>query len=139
MAEHIWTIFCQHAIVDRETNSISYLVGIEEIGAAQLPFLFAGTLGSLWVRDGDNPETLEVRYQLITPTGKSKDMGETIVNMEKPRQRLNANLSIGIDEEGVYHLRVSAKRGDKWKQAARIPFIVSVQKPDEGLETRSQQ
>ncbi len=126
MAEHIWTVLCEHVITDTQTNSCSYLVAIEEIQVQALPVTVRMTLGSLWVREGDGDQGCDVRYRIAKPSGALIEMATVPVGKDKPRHRVNLVMEFTVEEEGIYYFQVDAKRAGRWRHAARVPLVVKV-------------
>ena len=136
MPNHIWSVLCTKASIDRETNIVSLLEIVEEITiASPLPAATNGPVVlavraefvSLWERNrAQEPERALGRLTIQGPTGRPLGGAEFEINLgEKSRTRTIAKLE-GLPVSGAgRHAMVVECRSvpeNEWAQVARIPF-----------------
>jgi len=141
MIQHMWTIPCRVAIIDRTTNNVSLIDIVEEVtvappdaelaaGVPRVPILF--DIMTLWRRENpDQPETGFSKMSLLSPQGAVLVEAETDVDLRTfKRCRATTKLvGIPVAGPGIYHLRLE-RRADTsmpWEEVARVPLDVSVE------------
>lgn len=141
MANLIWALSCQRAIIDRETNSLSLIDHFEGLTLATLParredgalplipLRFA--VVSYWTRSADGiPETVELRIRLVDPSGASHAQGTTMVDLQSSHAARSVVTFPGLPISGAgnYTLELARKVGEKWaveEASPRVRVIVS--------------
>lgn len=160
MAEHVWSVLCRKAVVDRYEGQVSLHEVIEQVvyrGSEEelLDEIEKGVLGLIqasmqlvtwWVRsDFDTPETTSrVRISLADPSGDvlphprnaDKEMSiESPIDLEeKTARRILVSFDgIPFSGFGTYRFVVEGKSedDDEWKLATRIPLQVRAAAPQE--------
>lgn len=127
MIRLVWSILCREILTDRETNSVSYIHGIEEGAAAVLPTRIAPvSLGTLWEMDGAEPEPFAARVALGTPSGREISLLQTgALSFTNPRHRLHFRLQgLHLTEFGRHEIRLDYAQGSHWLRAATMPFVL---------------
>jgi hypothetical protein len=140
MVEHIWTVLCSHAVVDKDTNNVSLHNVIEQVNvkgtipAPDKPLMVPINMNliSLWVRGADNkPCQGKIRIETILPSGKSISKEELTVDMSTyERFRSIVRIpAIPVEAAGNDIFRVSlnedaAEDASKWEIVAEIPLKI---------------
>jgi hypothetical protein len=138
MIDHIWTVLCSRAVIDRDSNNVSLQNVLEQIN---LPFepdpeKVFGTefdIISLWKRA--DPETPVKGLGLLTitsPTGKEIEKTEIELNLTTHQRLRTRRRFVGfpIAETGQYIFKVKLQKGNKWRNVASIPLDVVVTPPE---------
>lgn len=145
MIDHVWTVFCTDAVIDRDSNNVSIYNAIEQItirgepqpkGVLNIPF----TIISLWVRsDFDVPGQAQARLTLYSPSRKKKLLEKEydidLIESERLRTRWYLQ-GLPIAEPGrhTFQLQLRIKGEDKWRKVASIPLkivFISSEEPEE--------
>ena len=155
MAEHIWTVLCHRACVDRETNLISLLEATEKVVVppGQLEKARAASpkakshrllarvqmqLATWWKRtQRDEPEQTLSRLSMIDVDGEEFSSHEVPVPLDEfAGFRAVANIeAIPIDRgSGTMWFRVSRRDDDEWTLVASIPLEIEIAEPSEQAE-----
>lgn len=128
MIKHLSTLVCQQAIVDKQTNSVSYINSFDSItiGGGNLAFPEM-LVASLWHKtsDTENP-TISLKTEILNPK-KSVVKTSIIENIkiETPFHRTHLNINLfEIEEKGEYTIKISIKENDRWKKAIEYPVII---------------
>ncbi len=152
MAKHIWTVLCQKAPIDKDTNELSLHSVIEELTLRQQPpdhkesdepiiLAFPMTLVSLWVRS--NPEkaekTTKCKYVLSAPDGNETtidrpDGKETVIDLTN-HLRLRTRINLGglpYRGPGMYYFKIRTQVGKskQWRSIVAIPLRVVLDIPE---------
>jgi hypothetical protein len=133
MAKIVWALLCDRVIIDRDTNSVSYIDAIERLQARELPSgLPRVNVATLWARESDD-DTLQVRFKLFSPsTAKSEVLFTTDELKLNWRQRVHLNLQgATVKEEGEYRIVVDQRSGNRWRKAAELPLMIELEKTAE--------
>ena len=129
MAEFLWSMFCENAIVDRASNSLSLIGVIEQFTVKQLPIIIPQIfyVVSLWQKDSSHEGQEEVfRHRIkINPEPEiesKKEMEfETKIPEDKERMRtINGIRGIPISKEGNLYLIIEQYLEDEWKEVYKI-------------------
>lgn len=154
MAEHGWSILCDRAIVDADTNQVSLvdaadvlLIGNQEAQTEVEEALAQGRDGikiavrlalvSWWYRtDYDKPELAKARLRLLSPNGVAAIVQEFDIRLtESTGYRAVMRLALfPISGFGLYRFVIErsvahpdAKEG--WEQVASLPLDVKIRQP----------
>lgn len=131
MATLLSTIVCQRIIIDKETNTCSYIDAIEDLGLPTMPFPFpVVSVGTVWERESDG-DMITCRLHLLDPNEKQ------IASMVPPKQKFQGrrhriNFRLGgaqINAPGCYRIRVQQKKGGKWQTESAQPIDISLASP----------
>lgn len=152
MAKLVWAVFCERAVVDSATNSLTLVNTMEEIhvpkptpeslkAAAGRPLAVrAGfSIVTNWERTkgdrGNRP--LQILLRLLDPHGQKRSEGQQRLEFGKStRGRAIANLEgLPISIEGRYVWRIYVGAANKsWKSVGEIPYALSFIKSDAELK-----
>jgi len=142
MARHVWSVLCERAIVDRDSESLSLIDVVDavdyeaNIPSGDLVTVPAGlTLVSLWIRSAAAvPEKQETRYWLKSAGGDQLMIAppqliplegsvRTHVAFEVPFLQIGP---AGRYELVVEHRDVSQGSPGPWVQVANVPVDINV-------------
>jgi hypothetical protein len=143
MIQHVWSVLCQSAAIDTQTNNVSLFNAFEKlqvfgVPSEERPFILSCEIVSLWTReDLDKPCSGQVRVSFFVSTEKVPqtillDIDLTRTPFHRTRITISslAMITTGRFEFLVdYHLAGQ----ETWQPAARLPFIVSSQTPEESI------
>ena len=136
MIEHIWSVVCERTILDRDSNLISIINSLEELGIEgplekkrilRVPI----EIVSFWVRsDIAVPVKGLARYRFVSPSGdnvKDQNIDLDLSDFERLRTRVQF-LNLNFPEPGIYHFQVAYRKNKKssWKTVASIPLKINV-------------
>lgn len=147
MIEHIWTLICSNAIVDRDTNNVSIFNILEQVtipkNAINNQVIAVGIeLITLWVRsDLSKPAKGKSQINLVAPNGevtKSVDSEIDLSKFERLRSRVFFQ-GLPYNGEGIYRFIVLYKVDDEkdWEQVASIPLKMVVSPREEQARSRT--
>ncbi len=141
MAEHLWSVLCGRAVIDKYTGTLSIFdvreaitVGVPEEAPQPIIVPIPITMASLWLRsETDIGETGTARFRMVRPDGTAGPPQELEVNLDTgPRSRtlFYAN-AMQVGGSGTYHFTVEYKGADEpddaWVEVARHPLVVTVE------------
>ena len=141
MIDHVWTVVCSRAVIDRESNNVSIQNVIEQITIQGEP-LPDGWLGiemtaiSLWARSApDTPARGKMRLSFVSPSGVELGSFEGKINLnEHPRSRnIFRFTKLPLKENGWHYFRVYLQINGEWQEIGKIPLEVSFLSEDETL------
>ncbi len=134
MIEHIWTLLCSQAIIDRDSNNLSLFNVIEQINIEGEPQLGrVAPVGlevvSLWVRsDLNTPGRGHARLTFVSPTGtriKSVEDELDLTKCERLRtRRLFAGLELSEPGQYTFKLELLNDGENRWREVASVPLKV---------------
>ena len=131
MASLLWALTCQRVITDRDTNSVSYIDGVEAFGVPKIPFRFPPFyVAMLWRRESTEDD-LRTRVQMSAPNGKELLSFEPEIQKDLHALRHRINILLGgmpIDLPGVYTIRVQGMKNSKWHTHRSLQIEVSLAK-----------
>jgi hypothetical protein len=139
MIQHVWSVVCQSASFDVQSNNASLFNVLESIlivgtPSKEKPLLLSGELVSLWSRENDDaPGSGRMRISLLSPEGEttkpiSLDIDLTKAPFHRTRVRI-ATLPLMSTGRFEFLVEYQNKDESEWKQAARLPFLVISQPP----------
>lgn len=145
MIEHIWSVACTRALIDKDSNNVTLSEVLEQLtveaaiprsdfpgGEPVLPIEFE--IVSFWIRT--NPETPAkgvARILIQPPGGSASPAGDPFdVDLsEYERLRTRSRFSgLPVHESGRYWFIVQQQSGGDWTEVARVPLQVSVMFPE---------
>ncbi len=136
MIQHVWTVVCSRAVVDRYSNNVSLQNVLERIEIHDKPKP-GGTLpigldvASMWTRvDPSVPTRGKMRATFRSPSGAvTQGPFELDIDVsEAPRHRTRGHFaSLNIEESGRYTFRVELQQedDDEWHEVAVVPLDVT--------------
>ena len=142
MIEHIWSVVCERAIVNRDTNNVSMVEIVEEIGIPHElnELMLEGKVGaiavnltivSLWVRR-DVPERGHGRVMVEgpsheRPTGRSGVSAFAVDLWENARMRTIGKIGVlpfrGVGEYR-FLVQLQQEGREMWEDVSSIPILV---------------
>lgn len=127
MAKLLWALTCQRVIVDKSTNTVSYVDGVESLGFEEFPTLLPiFWVATVWIREREGDDLL-VRVRVINPSGKELMRYESESPMKLLASRHRLNIQVGakeIEKPGVYTVVLQQKRGKNWRTEGTIPLVM---------------
>ena len=134
MLDHIWTVLCSRAMVDKFTNMVSLEGVIEQMTVHGQPEPGPAVptnldVMSLWARrDLRIPAQARARLSVISPSGKTLGATEYDVLLEETerhRQRITFP-AFPLETAGryVFRVEVQLEAGGEWSECARVPLSV---------------
>lgn len=150
MAKHVWTVLCSTSIIDAETNNLSLINALEQIGFIRSAgdtnsepdiINLEMVLVTLWTRsDVNKPETNEGRTVVKDANGKTLWQKEYKINLKKSVRHRMRNLFKNINFSGVGRYRFAVQKkspGGRWVQVADVPLeIYEVASGEAGSKTK---
>ncbi len=135
--QHLWSILCQQAIVNQETQTVSLIEIVERIQFGRLPAVeielssidalpVAVTLVTLWQRsDPEQTETGRGRVQIKSPSGKiigNPQPLEYDINLaDAARFRAIARfMNLPFAGSGTYQIATQLMENDDWHDIASV-------------------
>lgn len=127
MPDLIYALICSDLIIDKDSNSTSFIRTIEHAVVPELPATLPPVyFASLWDLgdEGDKPFTLSLG--LSGPDGKSTTLGmQEIEPTGTMLHKMNFQLpGLQVEQEGKHTLSVALKEGDDWVIKASLPLFV---------------
>jgi hypothetical protein len=135
MIRHIWSVLCQSASFDIQTNNVSLqnvlesIIVVGELDASH-PIFVQAEIVSLWARENINLSAVgKMRAHFIQPDGKKAPEINLDINLTQGifhRTRINITPGLVLVEKGehIFHIEYQIKGDDNWLLAAKIPLIV---------------
>lgn len=127
MPELIYALICADLIIDKDSNSTSFIRTIEhavvpDFPATLPPIYFA----SLWNLEEAGTDPFTVSLNLIPPNGEAVTLGlQEVTPSGTMLHKMNFQLpGLQVGEEGKHELTVALKRGDGWETRSRLPLYV---------------
>jgi hypothetical protein len=141
MIDHVWTVVCSRAIVDRSSNNVSIQNVLEQFSVRAEPkpdalIAVPFEVMTLWARsDFSVPASGSERLTLYSPSGVK--IGERVFaldlmgNVRRYRTRASFN-GLPASEPGRYAFRVELQEGDddEWRAVAAVPLEVIFEQPE---------
>lgn len=143
MIQHIWTVPCRVSLVDQESNNVSLIQVLEELGIptvmppipgpAMIPALF--DVVTLWGREHEEQGAQgQARMSVISPTGEVLVSRVYDVDLREFRRFRSVSRILGFPApvSGRYGFRVERRVGadGQWEERAVIPLWVNLQRPE---------
>ena len=142
MIDHVWTVLCSRAVIDKDSNNASLETALEIVtvmGAplpqAMLPIPF--DVMTAWIRaDPDIPCRGKMRLVFVLPSGET--FGSPIeaeidlTGNERHRQKVHFP-GLPVAEAGRHIARVELQNEgeSEWHQVAAVPLTIIFKPPEE--------
>ena len=127
MPKLVYALMCTDLIIDKDSNSTSFIRSIEhavvpELPAALPPVYFA----SLWDMEDAQGEPFSVSLTLAPPAGEAVTLGtQEITPGQTMLHKMNFQIpGITVNAEGRHDMTVSIQDGDSWIELVRLPLFV---------------
>jgi len=140
MANHIWTLICARAVIDKESNALSLYDIMEEVTVharyagedppdiAQRPIPITAVVVSLIERsDPKKEESGKLSVSVLAPNGKELATGEVAYSMTGPHVRFRSitNLTgLPVSAGGRYRVEVFLEKGRGREKVADVPLQI---------------
>lgn len=141
MIQHVWSVACQGASFDVQTNSVSLFNTLENVLvlgtlSKERSLLLSCEIVSFWSRENDDaPCSGQMRASLISPNGEvPKPISLEIDLTKTPFHRTRiAIVAMPLITVGRFEFLIEYQNNGEaeWKQAARLPFLIISQSPME--------
>jgi hypothetical protein len=147
MAEHIWSVLCNKAIIDRDSGQVTIFEAIENLNLPrtkgeiaheidgveeEVAIQHAMQLVTLWVRsDLERPEEQHARVRLLSPSGQELNTWAVPVDLKSFLSLRWRLVFQGVPWRGPgrYWYVVEMKDGEEWGQRCRVPLVLTLKKP----------
>jgi hypothetical protein len=142
MIDHVWTVICSRAIIDKDSNNVSIqnvleqvTVGIEPMPETLIPMSFE--VITLWARgDPSKPIRGRMRLTFLFPSGQAfEEPVEAEINLSRTeRQRQIFRFpGLPVTEPGRHIIRIEClEEGEsEWHEVARTPLRLIFKPPEE--------
>ncbi len=143
MVNHVWSVLCQKSILDRDSNNISLIDVLEQLGipSSTIPSAEGGRmvlplnveLVTLWERaDYEHPVRGRARITLHDPTGtpigppNEYDVDLTAHTRTRARTHLSGLPFVGAGRY-LFSIEVQSEGETAWRSAASVPLQVTIQ------------
>lgn len=145
MIDHVWTVVCSQAVIDRDTNNVSLHNVTEQLTIREKPNPDASALimldiVTLWARsDLGIPAHGQSRLTFVSPSGKTKagpflfDIDLSEYRRYRTRTRLHT-LPVGEPGRYVFHIDYKDENGQRWRKVAAVPLEVTFEPPEESKQ-----
>jgi hypothetical protein len=139
MIDHVWTVLCSRAVIDRTSNNVSLENVLERVrieGQREPDTMLPMPLDvmTLWTRAlPDEPCQGRMRLETLLPSGKKFGEFTGVVNLQNTMNyRSLVHLpGLPLAEAGRYLFVVYLQQPDatEWTQVATIPLSVVIEPP----------
>lgn len=141
MIDHVWTVVCSRAVIDRNSNNVSLQNVIEQVTIPAGPqpntvLPIELDIMTLWARtDFDTPTQGRARVTFLSPSGLANDgpfefsIDLSKYNRHRSRGRFQ---TLHISESGrhTFLVELQNESGTEWRQVAAIPLEVDFAPPE---------
>ena len=151
MIEHVWTVVCSRAVIDRHTNNVSLEGVIEQLNVTikeEMPepteiLPISLEIMTLWARsDFDAPIKGRERVAVVSPSGVVNGPFETNIDLSSAKRlRTRGKFDGLLAEPGRHTFRVEFQNEGEieWRQVAAVPIEVIFVSPEEAEQTETAQ
>jgi len=126
MPKLIYALMSSDLIIDKDSNSTSFIRTIEHAVVPELPTLLPPIFfASLWDLDGDDtPFTISL--SIVPPAGEPKLLGiQEIKPAATQLHKMNFQLpGLQVEAEGKHHVRAAIRVGEAWETLVELPLFV---------------
>jgi len=132
MIDHVWSVLCSRAVIDKESNNVSIQNVLERVtvGAEPEPNLalpIEHEVISFWTRrETDVRERAKVRIKYVTPSGHEFAVHEQDIDLTQHanyRTRVRS-LTLRYVETGrhFFEVEIQPEGVEEWQRVASIPI-----------------
>lgn len=132
MVDHVWSVLCSRAVIDKETNNVSIQNILERVtvGAEPEPGLalpIEHEIITFWTRgDLESPERATMRIKYVTPSGHEFAVHQQDIDLTKHanyRTRVRS-LTLRYVETGrhFFNIELKPESVEEWRRVASIPI-----------------
>ena len=141
MIDHVWTVVCSWAVVDRRSNNVSLENVIEQVTIADTPrpggiLALPFDVMTLWARaDFGVPTSGRGRLVLLSPSGKELKASEYDIELTGKAKRYRSVVhfdALPVGEPGRCIFRTELWNAGKaeWDKKADVPLEVVFEPPE---------
>lgn len=126
MPKLIYSLMCSDLIIDKDSNSTSFIRTIEHAVVPSFPTVLPPVyFASLWDLDGDDTP-FTVSLNLSAPEDEATLLGiQEIKPTASMLHKMNFQLpGLQVEKEGKHVVSVALKVGEKWETMAELPLFV---------------
>lgn len=147
--KHIWSVFCQQYIINRDSNNPSLIEILDQINfqgelpdkrPLELPLSPIIYFVSDWKRDSESDrKKYEALVNVISPDSLHIGNFPILVDLEQSSSQCTVGKMdrIVYTVNGVYAFQVYIKENDEWKPVASIPLEIIHTEPDKEQKSES--
>lgn len=124
----LWMVICEHFIVDRATNKVSFINVSEHLKSPEFPVVIEGlVLASSWAANHQS-DTMALRLSVSDPNGNQ------ILEFEPPQieftrkyERVNIDLQgVHIEAPGIHIFAFDVKQGGAWARVGEMEICATL-------------
>lgn len=136
MIIHVWSVICQRSVIDKDSLNISLFDVLEQLNLAgtlpedknkQIIIPIRFELVSLWAREQyDKPVRGMAKLSTSYPSGDIIEGPQINIDLTvhpRTRSRIVFN-GLPFKESGRHVFLIQIRKGDKWKEVARLPIEI---------------
>lgn len=137
MIRNVWTVLCERAISNKQTNNPTLVEGLETLTFMMRPSVeskairidFRYMLATYWFNDDStNARKGIFKVSAVTALRRTHELIQVSLDLE-PRQFNKSFINLQtfpIDGQGLYYVEVHLKEEDmvKWKRVATTPLVI---------------
>jgi len=127
MPKLIYALMCSDLIIDKDSNSTSFIRTIEHAVVPEFPSVLPPIyFASLWDLEANGDKLFTISLNLTSPAGESITLGVQEVSPGTTMlHKMNFQLpGLKVEAEGKHIVSVSLKDGDQWEVLAELPLFV---------------
>lgn len=127
MPKLIYALMCADLIIDKDSNSTSFIRTIEHAVVPELPAALPTVyFASLWDLDGNEGAPFTISLTLVPPAGEPLTLGvQEVTPGNTMLHKMNFQLpGLKVEGEGKHMVAVAIKEGESWSTLAELPIFV---------------
>lgn len=127
MIKNLSTIICQQAIIDKNTNLVSYINCIESAQITGKKLVYPEmVLASLWENEDEDELEIDYLIEIFDSHGnRVKEHSKNGIKIKSRFHRIHTNIKpFEIDNAGVFKIQTKVKKDDEWEFGSLVSFIV---------------
>ncbi len=127
MPKLIYALMCSDLIIDKDSNSTSFIRTIEHAVVPEFPSVLPPIyFASLWDLEANGDKLFTISLNLTSPAGESITLGVQEVSPGTTMlHKMNFQLpGLKVEAEGKHIVSGSLKDGDQWEVLAELPLFV---------------
>lgn len=118
----LWMVICEHLIVDRATNKVSFINVSEHLKSPEFPVVIEGlVLASSWAANSQS-ETMALRLSVSDPNGnKILEFEPPQIEFTRKYERVNIDLQgLHIEAPGIHIFAFDVKQDGVWVRVGEM-------------------